>query len=71
MKKCTWFKENRDKLFKLEKIGIEEELFKSIPDLPLIDPAEQQNKDNIIGEEEFDFDSIDINNTNIYVFRIC
>ncbi len=63
MKKCSWFKENNDKLFKIEKVSIEDELLKSIPDLPLIDPEEQKNKDTIIGAEEFDFDSIDINTT--------
>jgi hypothetical protein len=56
IKKDTWFRENKDKYFKIEKVSITD----GIPLLPDIDPEEQQNKDHTLGAELIDFDDFDI-----------
>ena len=60
LKKHSWFNENRDRLFELEKISVEEQLCESIPDLPKVNSLEQKNKDSSLGVEEVDFDSFEI-----------
>jgi hypothetical protein len=56
MKKYSWFKTNKDKYFKIEKISIND----GIPELPEINPEEQEYKDLTLGAEAIDFDSFDI-----------
>lgn len=60
IRKHSWFNENRDRLFELEKISIEEQLCESIPDLPKVNSLEQKNKDTSLGVEEVDFDNFEI-----------
>ncbi len=62
MKNNSWFNEYKNVLFNIEKVSIEDELFKNLDNLEPINEEEQKNKDTSLGIEDFDFDSIDINN---------
>jgi hypothetical protein len=65
MKRYSWFKENKDKFFTVEKISITD----GIPELPDIDPEEQTTKDLTLGAEPIDFDSFDINDKSMNIVK--
>jgi hypothetical protein len=62
LKKSSWFNENNNTLFSINKVSVEEEL-NNIHCEP-IDLEEQKNKDDTIGVESIDFDLIDMESSN-------
>jgi hypothetical protein len=58
MKNNSWFNEYKNVLFNIEKVSIEDELFKNLDHLEPINEEEQKNKDTSLGIEDFDFDII-------------
>jgi len=62
IKNCSWFNENKGKLFQLDKLTLEEKLAKKIKMLDKVDSLEQKKKDQDVGAIDLDYEDLNLSN---------
>ena len=62
IKNCSWFNENKGKLFNLDKLSLEEKLARKIKVLDKVDSLEQKKKDHAVGAVDLNIEDLSLEN---------